>query len=104
MKIYFIRNTHDENGNYRGEEYFNYPTDLELRNKYEESEIFFGVHTWNKSGQKLTLEEIHKETLAMIKDGSYEGPYKEKDISILNLLKGLAFMIENKLVTVEFEL
>ena len=63
MKIYFIRNTHDETGNYRGDSYFG---KVDMNKEYEKSptqatldlarsfnqqltdqELPFGVHTWS---------------------------------------------------------
>ena len=122
MKIYFIRNTHDENGNYRGDEYFgkidyikqfkqrleskNPATEKEINewqqhNKnIEEQELFFGVHTWDKSGRKMDFDEIYQATYNMINSHAYSGLLDPKDprLTIEGHLKALAFMIEHKLV------
>lgn len=76
MKIYFIRNTHDENGNYRGEEYFGMIDFMKFHNTkpippeedwekarqhnktYQEQELPMGVHTWHGSGEKTFQAQL----------------------------------------------
>ncbi len=101
MKILFYRNTHDENGNYRGDAYFGKTP--ENINEFEKQELFFGVHTFD-GNKGMTFEEIYSSTFTMLVDGSYEGKISPDDeqLSIPFHLKALAFMIEHRLVRVEF--
>jgi hypothetical protein len=100
MKIYFIRNTHDENGNYRGDEYFG---------KYDSTkDLPFGVHVWGHSGEKLTFDDVYKRIVEMYNGGASDGipmemPNDDKH-TVEAFLKGLAYMIKKKLVIVQIEL
>jgi len=124
MKIYFIRNTHDENRNYRGEEYFGMVSFTNLHKtkpvapeeewekarkhnqEFQDHELPFGVHTWYGSGEKykLTFDEIYRRTIEEYKggacDGSMEMPNDEEH-TVEAFLKALAFMVEKKLVVVQ---
>jgi hypothetical protein len=101
MKILFYRNTHDKDGNYRGDAYFG--KTVENTNEFEKQELFFGVHTF-EGNKGMTFEEIYNSTFRMIMDGSYDGEidiYDER-LSIPSHLRGLAFMIEHRLVRADF--
>jgi len=124
MKIYFIRNTHDENRKYRGEEYFGMidfatlyntkpmPPEEEWEKARQHNQSFsnqqlpFGAHTWHGSGEKykLTFDEIYRRTIEMYiggaADWTNEMP-KDDEHTVEAFLKALSFMIEKKLVTVQ---
>jgi len=98
MKIYFIRNTHDEHGDYRGDEYFGlidmasfakdffkkyggsstpaieseWDKAVEHNRIYQKKELPFGVHTWYGSGEnyKLTFDQIYRRTQEMYIGGA----------------------------------
>lgn len=103
--VYFIRNTHDENNEWRGDSYFGIPDhmDHQARTEFEAKELFFGVHTWNGSGEKLTFDQIYQRTLDMLRGGAYDGKWDKSEyrFSPEATLKALSFMIEHKLVLVE---
>ena len=123
-KVYFQRNTHDEQGNFRGESYFGQVDMVEERKKAEElgidltdddynkldikerryksRELFFGVHTFDDSNELLTLDEVHQRTIDMLKGGAYDGPWK-KEIERLTpeaTLRKLSFMVSKGLVKI----
>lgn len=125
MKILYYRNTHDENGIYRGDEYFGksvqlyskwkegeitgiYPTkeDHSKWNKeneeFERQQLFFGVHTF-EGNKGMTFEEIYNNTFTLLIGGAYDGEIDIHDerLSIQSHLRGLAFMIEHRLVRLE---
>ncbi len=124
MRIVFKRNTHDEKGEYREDEYFGYisipkklkefsdigktPTEEQYDEwrKYNESlkeqELFFGVHTFS-GNEEMDLEQIYQETFKLLNGGALCGKYDPKDpkLTIEGHLKSLAFMIEHKLITAE---
>jgi len=103
MKILYYRNTHDENENYRGDDYFGKPNCGKELEDYEKQELFFGVHTF-EGDKGMTFEELFENTHKMLTDGSYEGDISDEDerLSISSHLRGLAFMIEHNLVKIEF--
>lgn len=94
MRIKFFRNTHDKNGDYRGDEAFG-----EIDH---DRELFFGVHTL-KSNVGMTLEEVFKETWNMLYGGALDGFFDPKDprFTIEGHLKALSYMIEKGLVRAE---
>jgi len=125
MKIYFIRNTHDENRNYRGDAYFGKIDMMTFHNTkpmppqeewdkandfnrwFDEQQLPFGVHVWYGSGEKykLTFDEIYKRIIEGYEGGAHDGrsmkmPNDEKH-TVGAFLKALAFMVEKKLVTVQ---
>lgn len=124
MKIYFIRNTHDEKGHYRGDGYFGmidmykdfhnkkpmppeeeWDKAVEFNRNFQEQELPFGVHVWEGSGEKLTFDQIYQRIRNLYIGGAYDGkvmlmPDDEKH-TIPSILKALAFMVEKKLVKVE---
>lgn len=129
MKIYFSRNTHDEKDGYRGDDYFGmidtskwmrehtlhgtplppeseYEKAYEHNRQYQDKEIPFGVHVWYGSGEryKLTFDEIYSRVIEMYIGGAAEPqrsmPNDERH-TVEAFLKGLAFMVEKKLVTVQ---
>jgi hypothetical protein len=91
MRILFTRNTHDENGQYRGDDYFG--------DHDESQELFFGPHTL-KPKEGMTLEEVYQETWKALFGGALDGRFDPKDprFTIEGHLKALAYMIEHKLV------
>jgi hypothetical protein len=99
MKIYFIRDTHDENGNYRGDSYF--------KESYSDKQLPFGVHTWGRSGERLTLEEIYKTTEHLYKTGACDGILMDMPAdynhSVEGMLKSLSYMIDLKLVKTDID-
>ena len=94
MRILFFRNTHDEQGQYRGDSYFG-PID-------RKKELFFGVHAL-KPRDGMTLEEVFKGTQDALYGGALDGRFDPKDprFSIEGHLEALAYMIEHKLVRAE---
>jgi hypothetical protein len=123
MQILFKRNTHDEQGNYRGDEYFGkvdickatqrhrenfgtFPTQTQLddwhrhNSDMEKNELYFGPHTL-KPRDGMTLEEVYKETWNALYGGALDGQFDPKDprLTIEGHLKALAYMIEHKMVT-----
>lgn len=121
MRVLFYRNTHDENGNYRGDEYFGRidifkrikdardngtelsDKDINKFSKYnrefESQQLFFGVHTLREE-DGMTFDEIYKETFNMLRGGALDGTIEENEesLSIEHHLRALAFMIKHKLV------
>ena len=124
MKIYYIRNTHDEFNNYRGDSYFGIETypdpktstqkefdNITARNRYHSSfELPFGVHTWRGSGEKykLTFDEIYQSTIDAYKDGAHDGRMMEMPTdykhSVIGMMDSLVFMIAHKMVVTKIEI
>ena len=125
MKILFTRNTHDENGKYRGDEYFGridiiketqkhrnnflvHPSQTQLDDWHkhnaalDEQDLFFGPHTL-KPNEGMTLEEVYQETWKALFGGALDGKFDPKDprLTIEGHLKSLAHMIEHKMVKAE---
>jgi hypothetical protein len=125
MKIYFYRNTHDENGQYRGETYFGMtdwikdfhnrkpmPPEVEWERAREFDEWFskqqlpFGVDVWHGSGEqyRLTFDEIYRRIWEMYKGGAADWPNEmpnDERHTVESMLKALSFMVEKKLVVVQ---
>ena len=91
-KIVFRRNTHDKNGDYRGDKYFGYKSswdgciDKEIKS--------LGVHAWAGSGQDLTLEEIIN--VNRIHHEEYGCP----NVQVYEILNDLIVMIKRRLILV----
>ena len=84
--IYFTRNTHDENGNYKWstDKLYSYSRGL-------------GVHALNRSGIPTTLEKYLSEHY------SYKRSFPDYKIpSHSDLLRDLADLIDDELVLMEF--
>ena len=101
MKITFIRNTHDANGQYLGDNYFKLIK--------PEDELPFGVHSWN-GREKLTFDELYQRIIDDFKYGAAEhsidvtkDEFKHNMPSVPILLRSLANMIEGKLIVCEVD-
>lgn len=94
MQIKFLRNTRDENGNYRGDDYFkNAKGEVFCQN--DGSINYTGVHAFD-SGVAITFDQYYEELLKEAIGGAYHPnpPF----ITPQNALRDLAVMLDYKLV------